>query len=664
MAQVPTALFARLQKSIKQNIIAHDRKAAQLRSQYNSLLPIARIPPEVLLEVFLYQVAMLRKEATSQLPGDDLACQCYSPYYKWLNVSQVCGRWREIALDCTPLWTWLALDLRASWFFPKMVIERSRSFPLDVMINITDPYNHCSPCVDSLDAHYGSESRVLNLLAELLPRIRELVVFIEMDEPDDIWASFDKPADHLEDIRFEAYGGFQFSRETRHQARADPLPTMLFAAETPRIHSLAVVGFAFELTNSLLHPGLRHLEITSCLCGTAVERSNLREFLVALRALPHLDTLKVDWSMTAVEEDSFEPVHLRELKLLHLAADPIPSKLFLNHLRFPHSAAVRYKSPNTLLTHQELEVIAQFSVSLLDGMTPRAIWYGPVWPHPERKPLSDPNASCHIWVADKHASVAGTPLESPWTTLPPPQPRLAVESHDPMFIDAVVSSALHALDLTAVHAICLEDFAVGNKWARVLGKANGVTTLRALGGAAFGLPAALARGVPKDIAPWDEDGLESNEWHWVDFAEDAREVVSEETEEHTPAPLDEGEDAATQTQDKGGDDSNEPIPPLFPQLNTIVFIGVDFAAPEGTKTSLHPDVRIPSSLLSEFQVMNARYGFSLAAFCKCLQVRRAQGASDLVRVEFEECRGAGVAQLAALIEEGVEVWWNHERVCG
>ncbi|EIW61506.1 uncharacterized protein TRAVEDRAFT_27097, partial [Trametes versicolor FP-101664 SS1] len=130
---------------------------------------------------------MLHEEATSQPPGEDLACQCYSPYYKWMNVSQVCGRWRQIALDCTSLWTWLALDLRASWFFPKMVIERSRSFPLDIMIDITDPYTHCSPCVDSLDAHIGRESRVLGLLAELVPRIRELVVFIEKEEPEETW---------------------------------------------------------------------------------------------------------------------------------------------------------------------------------------------------------------------------------------------------------------------------------------------------------------------------------------------------------------------------------------------------------------------------------------------------------------------------------------------
>lgn len=610
---------------------------------------------------------MLHEEAISQPPGEDLACQCYSPYYKWMNVSQVCGRWRAIALDCTPLWTWLALDLRASWFLPKMVIERSQSFPLDIMIDITDPYNHCSPCVDSMDAHVGRENRVLTLLAELVPRIRELVVFIEKEEPEETWESFLKPADLLEDLRLEAYGGLRFSRESILTASA-VLPIALFAARTPRLRSLAVVGSNFGLKNSLLHPGLRHLEVTSCLCGTPLERSNLGNFLLALRGLPHLETLKVDWSMKAVEEDSFDPVQMHRLRLLHIAADPIPSKLFLSHLRLPHNATVQYKSSYTCSTHQDLEALGQLSVSLLDGTSPRAIWYGPVLPRLEGKLSSGSDASCRIWVADKRSSVAGTHLESPWTILPPPQPRLIVDSHLPMKDDSIVSSVLRALDLTAVHTICLEDFAVGTKWARVLRKANSVTSLRVLGGAAFGLPAALARGVPENIASWDKVGLAANEWHWGDFADDAHAAVSEEIEEHASASEEEGEDVATasatsQTQDEGGDNGNEPIPPLFPRLGTIAFIGVDFAAPGGMNSSLHPDARIPMSALLEYQATDARYGFNLAAFRKCIRTRRAQGATELVRVEFEDCRGAGVPQLAALIEEGVEVWWNRKRMC-
>ncbi|OJT13736.1 hypothetical protein TRAPUB_9736 [Trametes pubescens] len=615
---------------------------------------------------------MLRKEATSQPPGDDLACQCYSPYYKWMNVSRVCIRWREIALDCSSLWTWLALDQRACWDFPKMVIERARTFPLDVMISITNPYIHCSPCMDMED-HIHRAGLALDLLADLVPRIRELVLFVDKDEPDGTWKSLTEPAELLEYLRIEAHDYLRYSMDATGPAVA-ALPTVLFASKTPRLHSLAVVGFDFELTNSLLHPGLRHLEITACLCGTFGQQSNLGDFLVALRRLPHLETLKVDWSVKALAVDSFEPVQLRELKLLRLSVNPITSKFFLDHLRLPRNASVRYEFPTMpVITVEQLQVLGQSCASLLDGTTPRAVWFGPIWPKPKHEPLPYPNASCRIWVADKRASLAGTPLESPWTALPPPQPRLIVNSQIPMIADPFVPSALRVLDLSAVHTVCLEDFAVGNKWARVLAKAQGVTSLRVLGEAAFGLPAALARGVPEDIAPWDKGGLEADEWHWIDFADDTQEMILNEMEEHMSATAqDPGEDVAMADTEEtldaahGGDDSHneDPVPPLFPRLGTIVFVGVNFAAPEGTNMPSHPDVHIPASVLMEYQTKGAKYGFSLVAFLKSLRIRRAQGASDLVRVEFEECRGVDVSQLGSLIQEGMEVWWDRERLSG
>ncbi|KAL1940081.1 hypothetical protein VTO73DRAFT_9416 [Trametes versicolor] len=611
---------------------------------------------------------MVHEDATSHPPEDDLAYQCHSPYYRWMNVSQVCGRWREIALNCTSLWTWLALDQRACWEFPKMIVERSRGFPLDVMISITNPYNHCSPCMDTED-HFHRAGLALDLLAELVPCIRELVLFVNKEEPDRTWDSLTQPAELLEYLRLEAHDYLRFSMNATGPANA-ALPTVLFASKTPRLHSLAVVGFDFELNSSLLQPGLRHLEITACLCGTSGQQSNLGDFLVALRALPHLETLKLDWSVKALAVDSFEPVHLRQLKLLHLAADAIPSQFILNHLRLPRNATVRYDSPNTNLTLQHFEVLGQLSASLLDGTTPRAVWFGPTWPSPKREPLPYPNASCRVWVADKRASIAGTPLESPWTTFPSPQPRLIVDSHIPMIVDPMVPSALRGLDFSVVHTICLEDFAVGNKWARVFGKAQGVTSLRVLGEAAFGLPAALARGVPEDIAPWDQGGLVANEWHWVDFADDTQEMLLDETEQHPAAFSGAGEDVAMadaeETQgaahglDGGGEDS---IPPLFPRLGTIVFVGVNFAAP--SSTNAHPDVHIPVSVRMEYQAKGAKYGFNLAAFLKCLRIRRAQGASDLVRVEFEDCRGADVSQLMSLTQVGgMEVWWDRERLNG
>lgn len=107
----------------------------RLRSLHNSLLPIARIPPEVLsILVFPYCI-----DGASQADT-----QKYRPY---LAVSQVSRQWRRIALDNRWLWTKPDFSRRK---IAAMMHERSRDAPLSIFFDS----NMRSLPSDVVDAQY------------------------------------------------------------------------------------------------------------------------------------------------------------------------------------------------------------------------------------------------------------------------------------------------------------------------------------------------------------------------------------------------------------------------------------------------------------------------------------------------------------------------------
>ncbi|KAF8868002.1 hypothetical protein BD779DRAFT_1393234, partial [Infundibulicybe gibba] len=88
---------------------------AAIRHCRNRFVPVARLPPEILSRIFVFNARMVR-------PGDrvDVA----------RAISHVCRRWREIALDCPRLWPHINFEHGPRWL--TRVIERSRSVPLSL----------------------------------------------------------------------------------------------------------------------------------------------------------------------------------------------------------------------------------------------------------------------------------------------------------------------------------------------------------------------------------------------------------------------------------------------------------------------------------------------------------------------------------------------------
>ncbi|KAI0751504.1 hypothetical protein C8Q80DRAFT_1119250 [Daedaleopsis nitida] len=101
---------------LKAQIALHTAKAFQLRAELlnaTSLSSVAKLPPEVLIEIFLVQAAILRKELVDLHVSDRADIhQSFSKSYnfKWIRVSHIYRHWRKIALSYAALWKWVALE--------------------------------------------------------------------------------------------------------------------------------------------------------------------------------------------------------------------------------------------------------------------------------------------------------------------------------------------------------------------------------------------------------------------------------------------------------------------------------------------------------------------------------------------------------------------------
>lgn len=115
--------------------------ASRLRSTANAFVPINRLPPEVLCEVFFYLRPMIRKE--SKQPQSKRP-----PFEDLLAITHVCRHWRGTAIAAPELWSQLNVGGPSKNLndLTRLFIRRSGELPLDVELGCRPvavvPYIH------------------------------------------------------------------------------------------------------------------------------------------------------------------------------------------------------------------------------------------------------------------------------------------------------------------------------------------------------------------------------------------------------------------------------------------------------------------------------------------------------------------------------------------
>lgn len=628
----------------------------QLKHALNSRRPtIAKLPPEILAEVFLHHAVIVQHERVA-LHEERGGAEIHKSFYEWTNVTQVCHHWRNVALKCPHLWTWLAFEERVHSDFTDMIAQRSRKLPLTVILTINSQTMHCDVCLD-MDGQYQYPDAACWMLNQKLPRVRELAVFVdrEVDRQfavGDMWGPLvEDSAPMLEDLRIEAIDSTRYRQGASDPAELD-VRDGLFNGKTPKLRSLALGGVGIRFANPLFCSSLRTLKISDCQCWQPNAEPDFRAWLHALKRLPRLEVLEVDRSIPSADAGiEYQPVPLPKLKFLHLATTVAAFADHMKYVKLPCSTAVRFScSDANLLEEVRMSSLRDAISSLFRQMSIYRVSYGTI--HPERHSLGhsqlDQFPSCQLWATEEPA-----PTTDPASSQLSPEgapPRLTFDSKvDTLNVVLIFS----AVDLSRVHTIHVADFASGAEWLHVLKSAPNATILYAHGMAAFGLPSILAGGISDDVDPDPVLNLiqTRDPWFWAAFN-----TVDTSA---TPPGADGDEDRIMADATPGADPGLGSNAPLFPSLDTLKFVSLDFLPAAGATVNAHR--AIDKDLLA-FKQRELEYGFNVETLVKSLHMRRVQGAADIATVDFVDGLCGDMTQLAPLIATVAEVKWDGERM--
>ena len=234
-----------------------------LRSQKNTFSLIFRLPPEILASIFI-QCARSHQRNQRGIPD-------------WVNVSYVCRHWRDVALNCSTLWSFLFASSQ-SW--TDELLARSKTAPLKVRV----------------DSDYPKPSQELNLLEKVAPqtgRIQDLRLRLTRREAERILSLFSSPAPLLQTLQISV-------ERSNYLGEPGLVSGALFDKYTPVLRKLELTNYAFPLTCPTLR-GVTSLRLRDL--GTSF-RPTLAELKVALGRMQNLAHLHLENALPSARGNS------------------------------------------------------------------------------------------------------------------------------------------------------------------------------------------------------------------------------------------------------------------------------------------------------------------------------------------------------------------------
>lgn len=297
------------QTRLDHEIAAMTLALCSLRTQRNILSPVSRLPAEILASIFIRCARNHHKNRRS-VP-------------EWVNVSYVCRHWRDIALNCSTLWSFLFVS---SQHWTDELLARSKTTPLKVRV----------------DSEYPKQSKELYLLEKVAPqagRIEDISLQLTRREAERILSLLSSPAPLLQTL--------QISVEKSNYLGENALVSgVLFDGYTPALRKLELVNYAFPLTSPALR-GLTTLRLrdlgasfqpTLASLMTALSRMQDLAHLYLENALPSARTSPINQSFKDPQQLSFP-----NLSRLSIVAPFTTVVLLLSCLDIPLKTQVRLR---------------------------------------------------------------------------------------------------------------------------------------------------------------------------------------------------------------------------------------------------------------------------------------------------------------------------------
>jgi len=257
-------------KAVEDEIKMSQRVTQELIYRRNALVPISRLPPETLVEIF------------SLLPfaTDDSK---YVLHLARIHVTHVCHRWREIALCFPYLWNHIHFT-KLTLAGITEILARAKMSPLHFEGEITPTSKaQFSALGRQLEAHI-SHTRHLTLSGEFQT----------------VFGRLKSPAPTLVSL--------SLTMSCRpYRSSQCIIPDSLFNGTAPKLTRLELLGCSIGWKSPLLK-GLRNLKIQT---PSAEEMPTLEDWLTALNEMSQLKTLILEY---ATPDNPVDYPHIPELQ--------------------------------------------------------------------------------------------------------------------------------------------------------------------------------------------------------------------------------------------------------------------------------------------------------------------------------------------------------------
>ncbi|KAF8432452.1 hypothetical protein L210DRAFT_2842267 [Boletus edulis BED1] len=311
-----------------------DSVLSSLHTSRNPYPFISRLPTETLQDIFIH--------CTRDYHYQHLYPTKYVP--SWVNVSYVCRHWRNVALDCPTLWSYLFIVSRR---WTEVLLARSKQASLKIRVSFV---SHKSPglnCVRMVMNHVEriqelclrlpalSIHHVLSRLSSRAPRLQYLDITVE--DPSEEW------------------------------------PSLLFDGDPPALRTLQLVECPVPLHSFRLNA----LTVLRLVNVPVQFQQNTEEFLAALSCMQDLKHLYLHHALSSATGflssavfKTFEKIDLVHLSRLWIGAPLSTTVTLLSCINIPLKTLVRLKcnpEPNPSLDHYT--VLRSFLAQNLDHHT-------------------------------------------------------------------------------------------------------------------------------------------------------------------------------------------------------------------------------------------------------------------------------------------------------
>lgn len=307
--------------AIEDEINVYSAHILRLKTTFNALAPISRLPLETLCTIFSLATGTYScNESSGAAPNGGM-----------ISVSHVCKHWRNVALSCPTLWSAINFNTLIPECIPEF-LSRSQEVPLSISWIIKDSYSPHFPTVG--DEPADKNSSLALVLRNQLWRVRSLSLVLHYNREDMVLRRLNVPAPLLESLNIHCTKFTELSSEAYEVVHQN------LASGKLRRLDLTCIPMTWSQVSL---PHLTHLSITGRLHFDAHSHTNVGLLLDAISRMPMLESLASQGALAhpsvdaSTESTQMTLPHLRSLRLTEhvfnciriLDAMVVPS---LNHL--------------------------------------------------------------------------------------------------------------------------------------------------------------------------------------------------------------------------------------------------------------------------------------------------------------------------------------------